>query len=147
MNRSSVRLPSLGAERFSLDSAWWVFNFVANWAELKFSYMIEDIKQKQNEFETALTDGIQRMDAQASELFKTDPEKARQLLTTYCETQAAQIVEDWWRFAGLLIAKYSDGYVNNPGQMAQEVGYPKAWYSLCEWTNGPTSYAPPATAP
>ncbi|MDD4734652.1 MAG: C69 family dipeptidase [Kiritimatiellae bacterium] len=133
-------------ERFDLDSAWWVFNFVANWAGLKFCYIIEDIQQKQSEFETALVDGIQHMDGQAAEIYKENPEKARQLLTTYCETQADQIVKDWWSFAGLLIAKYSDGYVNEPGKMAQEVGYPKAWYDLCEWTNGPTSYAPPVQA-
>ncbi len=119
---------------------------VANWASLKFCYIIEDIQQKQNQFETALVDGIQRMDEQAAAIYKENPEKARSLLTTYCETQADQIVKDWWSFAGLLIAKYSDGYVNEPGKMAQEVGYPKEWYDLCEWTNGPTSYAPPAHA-
>ena len=56
------------------------------------------------------------------------------------------MVKTWWNFAGLLIAKYSDGYVNEPGKMAQEVGYPNAWYDLCEWTNGPTSYAKPDVA-
>ena len=29
---------------FAWDSAWWVFNFVANYANLKYSYMIEDIR-------------------------------------------------------------------------------------------------------
>lgn len=131
-------------EVFSLDSAWWVFNFVANWAGLKFCYMYQDIQQKQNELEPALIDSIQHMDTQAAEIYKEDPDKARSLITAYCETQANQVVKDWWSFAGLLIAKYADGYVNEPGKMAQEVGYPKEWYSICEWTNGPTSYAPPA---
>ena len=31
------------------DSAWWVFNFVSNYADLKYSYMIEDIQAVQAE--------------------------------------------------------------------------------------------------
>ena len=54
-----------------------------------------------------------------------------------CETQANQIVKDWWDFAWILVARYDDGYVNEPGKMAQEVGYPKDWYDKSEWPNGP----------
>ncbi len=42
-----------------------------------------------------------------------------------------------------LVAKYSDGYVNEPGKMAQEVGYTKEWYDKSEWKNGPTKYPEP----
>ena len=34
---------------FDKDFAWWAFNFVSNWADLKYSYMIEDIKAAQTE--------------------------------------------------------------------------------------------------
>jgi hypothetical protein len=50
------------------------------------------------------------------------------------------IVKDWWKFAWILVARYDDGYVNAPGKMAQEVGYPKGWYDKSEWHNGPTTY-------
>ena len=40
-----------GRDKFERTSAWWAFNFVGNWADLKFSYMIEDIKQKYTDFE------------------------------------------------------------------------------------------------
>jgi dipeptidase len=125
---------------FSQKSAWWAFNFVANWAALKYSYMIKDIGQKQDEIEIAEMEGIKKMDEQALALYKQDPEKARQLLTDYCETQANQVVKDWWDFAWLLVARYDDGYVNAPGKMAQEVGYPREWYDKAEWKDGPTSY-------
>ena len=36
---------------FSWDSAWWIFNLVANYANLKYSYMIEDIQAVQRELE------------------------------------------------------------------------------------------------
>jgi len=41
------------------------------------------------------------------------------------------------------VAKYSDGYVNEPNKMAQEVGYPKEWYEKSNWKNGPTQYKKP----
>ena len=133
--------------KFSQKSAWWAFNFVANWAGLKYSYIIKDIQQKQDEIEHAEIEGIKKMDEQALALYKKDPEKAQQLLTTYCETQANQVVKDWWEFAWILVARYDDGYVNAPGKMAQEVGYPEDWYDKSEWPNGPTSYEKPKNKP
>jgi dipeptidase len=128
---------------FSQESAWWAFNFVANWAGLKYSYMIKDIKQKQDETECAELEGIKKTDLQAIELYKDNPEKARDLLTAYCENQANKVVNDWWKFAWTLVARYDDGYVNDPGKMAQEVGYPEEWYKKSEWPNGPRTYQRP----
>jgi hypothetical protein len=125
-------------------SAWWAFNFVANWAGLKYSYMIKDIQQKQDKIELAEIEGIKRIDALALALYKKNPKKARKFLTTYCETQATQVVKDWWNFAWLLVARYDDGYVNAPGKMAQEVGYPDEWYEKSEWKSGPTTYKKPS---
>ncbi|MBU4236072.1 MAG: C69 family dipeptidase, partial [Proteobacteria bacterium] len=125
---------------FSQDSAWWAFNFVANWAGLKYSYIIKDIQQKQDEIELAALSSIEEMDKQAVALYKQDPAKVPPLLTEYCETQANQVVKDWWKLAWELVARYDDGYVNAPEKMAQEVGYPKEWYEKSEWSNGPKSY-------
>jgi hypothetical protein len=41
------------------------------------------------------------------------------------------------------VARYDDGYVNEPGEMAEEVGYPKVWYDKSEWPNGPKKYEKP----
>ncbi|MCF8050234.1 MAG: C69 family dipeptidase [Desulfobacterales bacterium] len=125
---------------FSRDSAWWAFNFVANWAAVKYSYIIEDIRKKQSEIELAAIEGIRQMDEQAHALYKKDPKQAKQLLTRYCRNQAERVVRDWWDFAWTLVARYDDGYVNAPGKMAQEVGYPKAWYEKSRWPDGPTGY-------
>ncbi len=128
---------------FSQDSAWWAFNFVANWAGLKYSYIIKDIQKMQDEIETALIDSIGIMDMKAAELYKSDPEKAIEMITEYCEKQANETVREWWSFAWLLVAKYADGYVNTPGAMAKEVGYPDDWYQKSSWPQGPVSYQKP----
>lgn len=133
--------------RFSQKSAWWAFNFVANWAAIKYSYIIKDIRQKQDEIELAEIESIRKMDQEALSLHKKDPAKARELLTTFCETQANQVVEDWWKLAWILVARYDDGYVNMPGKMAQEVGYPEDWYPKTDWSNGPKTYRKPTGRP
>lgn len=142
---SSIAAPyyTCDTTAFNQDSAWWAFNFVANWAGLKYSYMIKDIQQKQDEIEYALIESIKEMDKQALALYKEDPQKAQELLTTYCKTQANQVVEEWWNLAWNLVARYDDGYVNAPEEMAQEVGYPEDWYGKSEWPNGPTAYEKP----
>ena len=125
---------------FSQNSAWWAFNFVANWAGLKYSYMIKDIQEKQEEIELAELESVKKMDKQALEVYKKNPAKARDLLTEFSKNQAGQVVKSWWDFAWLLVARYDDGYVNAPGKMAQEVGYPDEWYKKSKWPDGPTTY-------
>ncbi len=131
--------------KFTQKSAWWAFNFVANWAGLKYSYIIKDIKQKQDEIENAEIESIRKMDEKALALYKEDPIKAQQLLTTYCETMANRVVKAWWEFAWVLVARYDDGYINAPEKMAQEVGYPDDWYDKSNWQEGPTKYEKPKT--
>ena len=132
------------SDKFDQKSAWWAFNFVANWAALKYSYIIKDIKQKQSELELEEIESLKVMDEEALKVYKEDPVKARKMLTKYSKTQANKIVKEWWELAWKLVAKYSDGYVNEPGKMAQEVGYPKEWYKRSEWKNGPTKYEKPS---
>ena len=105
--------------------------------------IIKDIKHKQDEIEWAEINGIKAVDKKAQMLYKQDPQKARRLLTTYCETQANQVVRDWWKLAWLLVAKYDDGYINAPGNMSREVGYPTKWYKKSRWVDGPTRYKKP----
>jgi len=105
--------------------------------------MIKDIQQKQDEIELAEIESIKNMDEQALALYKQDPAKAIQLLTTFCRNQADQVVKYWWELAWQLVARYNDGYINEPEKMAQEIGYPKAWYDKSEWINGPTTYQKP----
>jgi dipeptidase len=126
--------------QFDQNSAWWAFNFVANWAGLKYEYMIKDIQKMQDQIETTEIEAIKAMDAKALDLYNQDSQKARELLTTFCENQANQVVRDWWNFAWLLVARYADGFVSSPGDMAKPVGYPKDWYMKTNWPQGPTSY-------
>jgi len=124
---------------FSKKSAWWAFNFVANWAQLKYSYMIHDIKEMQYKLETRECAALKSMDSRAEALYKDNPDGAVALLTEFCVANAAAVVAEWWNFSEGLIVKYSDGFINK-NRVAERVGYPRWWREAAGWHKGPTEY-------
>ncbi len=114
--------------KFSWDSAWWVFNFVANFANLKYSYMIEDIRGVQSEIEGSFLSLQPSFEKTAVELSKKDPELLTRYLTNYSMTQGEMVVERWKRLGEYLITKYNDGYVQNEKGRPEEMGYPDPWF-------------------
>lgn len=114
-------------QEFSWDSAWWVFNFVANYANLRYSYMIEDIKAVQADLEgysLALQPAIENT---ALELAKTNPELMTRFLTDYSVRQGEMVVDRWRELGEFLLCKYNDGYIKDEDGRPQEVGYPEGW--------------------
>jgi dipeptidase len=116
---------SLGA--FSWDSAFWVFNFVANLANLKYSYMIEDIRLVQRELEGHMLALQPAVEATAVALHERDPDLMRRYLTDYSVGHAEDGVRRWRALGEHLLTRYNDGYVaGEPGEPV-EVGYPSSW--------------------
>lgn len=113
--------------RFSWDSAWWVFNFVANHANVKYSYMIQDIRAVQSELEQAFFDLQPVVERTALELHARDPELAKHYLTDYSVSHAERTVDRWRELGEALLAKYNDGYVQDENGHPQEKGYPEGW--------------------
>jgi len=115
-----------GRDKFERDSAWWAFNFVANWAELKYSYMIGDIREKYTAFEQEAFAKQDEIDKKFLELYEQDPARAREFLTDYSCKTTQNTVDEWWNFGEYLITKYSDGYINIPS-VGKTAGYPQEW--------------------
>jgi len=124
------RLPASYAvgtlDRFSWDSAWWVFNLVANYANLKFSYMAPEILALQQEIEGQLLAIQPAVEKVAVDLWASDPALARRFLTDYSVGHAEQVFRRWKELAEYLFTRYNDGYVAIPGE-DPEVGYPEPW--------------------
>jgi dipeptidase len=122
--------PSYGIgtlQKFSWDSAWWVFNLVANYAQLKFSYMVKDIQAVQQELEGNFFAMQPAIEKTALEIMKNDPDRARRFLTDYCVSGGEQVTRCWKELAEALFTKYNDGYVKDDKGRAQELGYPEDW--------------------
>ncbi len=121
----SYTVGSLG--EFSWDSAWWVFNFVANYANVRYSDMVVDIQTVQRDLEGNLLALQPAVEKTAVELSKSDPELMTRYLTDYSVSQAQQVVKRWRELGEYLVTKYNDGYVKDERGRPQEAGYPETW--------------------
>ena len=129
---------------YSEESAWWAFNFVADWAAFKYCYMKEDIQQIQESIETGEMEKIEEWDNTALRILEMEGEiVCSRYLSDMCIANADSVVDQWWDFGHRMIVKYDDGYINAPGHMGHEVGYPDWWLEDSGWYNGPTSYENP----
>jgi dipeptidase len=127
--------------KFDNTKAFWVCDFVSNYADLKYCYMIKDIKQKQAEIEAVLFGTQSEIEQTALNLYNESPAKATAYLTSYCNTNAETYVPQWWELGTTLIMKYADGYINQPpDNMAQEVEYPSWWKKSAYFQHGPKTY-------
>jgi dipeptidase len=125
---------------YSSTSAFWAFNFVANWAYTKYSYMIKDIQKVQRELELKYTDEtVNKIDKEALALYKTNKSKAVALITNYSVKTGEETVARWKKLGEYLLVKYMDGNIkkekdgkfenNGTGQavMPSQPGYPEWW--------------------
>ncbi len=128
---SSFEVPDAYAkgslEKFSMDSAWWVFNLVSNFAEIKWEYMVKDILAVQKELEGRFLAMEPAVDQAAQSLYQKDPKLAAQYLDGYSNSQALLVYRRWIKLSGDLICKYNDGYVKDSKGEPRAVGYPADW--------------------
>jgi len=111
---------------FDRNSAWWAFNFVANYANLKYAYMIEDI-----------TDLQQKLENEAYEEVKALSEKE---ISAYCEKNTKKVLQAWWNLSETLIVKYNNGCFTTEESIMQKIDYPEWWLEEVGYYSGPTSY-------
>ena len=114
--------------KFSWKSAWWVFNFVANYAYSRYSDMIKDIQVVQRELEGEFFAVQPDIEKAALELYKKAPGLARDYLTAYSVKEGEAVVKRWKKLGESLLFKYLDGNVKDELGKVTHPGYPKAWY-------------------
>ncbi len=121
----SYTVGSLG--KFSWDSAWWVFNFVANYANVRYSDMIVDIQAMQSDLEGTFLAVQPAVERTAIELARSDPELMTRYLTDYCVSHGELVVRRWRQLGEHLLTKYNDGYVKDEKGRPGEDGYVEGW--------------------
>ena len=130
---------------FDKNSLWMSFNYVANYAMLKYSYMIQDIHAVRDKYESAAFHKQPSLEKEALALWNSGKrQEARELLTQYSQDNAQALLKDWWKLSEDLYLKYNDGYINDQKSLAQPVFYPSWWLQKVGYENGPTSYEKPA---
>ena len=112
---------------FNWDSPWWIFNLVANYANLKYSYMIKDIRKVQQKLEGDFFTLQPAVEATAVSLADKNPRALQTFLTDYSLSHANLVFRRWKELARFLITKYNDGYVQDTPGRPSEKGYPQSW--------------------
>lgn len=128
---------------FSRDSAFWAACYAHNIANLKWSYMIEDITKRQDELESASIELVNAL------------QKTNQDLSVVHEAfakNADSIVQSLWSLSDELVFRYADGFRNfreseidaHGGETFEILGYPEWWLDAVGFRDGPP---PPPTKP
>ncbi|MDP4208442.1 MAG: C69 family dipeptidase [Bacteroidota bacterium] len=124
---------------YSDNSAFWVFNYVANFCYLRYNVMIEDVKKVQSVLESTYINNTSKVDKKALSLYRTNPAEAVKYLTGYSVNAGNQTVYRWKELSHYLLVKYIDGnikkekdgkFLRNKYNMPVaplQPGYPDTW--------------------
>ncbi len=113
---------------FSWESAFWVFNWVANFAYLRYSDMIGDIQIVQRDLEGSFLSDQPRIEEAALTLYKQSPGLAIDYLTGYSCRIGDATVARWRKLGEDLLVKYMDGNIKDELGNVTHPGYPESWY-------------------
>jgi dipeptidase len=113
---------------FTWESAFWVFNFVSNYAYLRYSDMITDIQKVQRELEGKFLADQSQIEEAAMKLYEQSPQIAREYLTDYSMKLGDSTIKRWKKLGEFLIYKYLDGNVKDELGKVTHPGYPESWY-------------------
>ncbi|HSV76739.1 MAG TPA: C69 family dipeptidase [Bacteroidales bacterium] len=133
---------------YSDDAAFWVFNKVAHFAYLRYSLKINDIRRVQDELEGKFMKYVPAVDKAALELYRQDPELAKDFLTDFSVKMGNYTVQRWQDLFRFLMVKFIDGNIKKEenGQFLTNQwgkypivihpGYPDWWLRLIRDVHG-----------
>jgi dipeptidase len=116
-------------KQFQWEDSWWVFNLVANYANLKYSRISPDVIKVQKALETKFLTLQQAVEKAATDLEKTNPKLAQEYLTDYSVMQAELVAKRWKALAEHIFTKFNDGYIRGEDGSYPSEGdpYPEEW--------------------
>jgi len=96
-----------GRWAFSRECAWWAFRTVSRLANFRFQEMSQDIAKVWKPLEDKAFADQAKFEEEVLAIYRKDPKRARDLLTTHCRDLAAQAVSAYWKLGDDLWLKYS----------------------------------------
>ncbi|MDR0833638.1 MAG: C69 family dipeptidase [Candidatus Symbiothrix sp.] len=96
---------------FSWKSAFWVHNWVANYAYSRYDQVITDVIPLQEKIEDSFFAAQPKIEATAIEKLADNPEYAVSFLSNYSYSVAQKTHDQWKQLGEYLIVKYMDGCV------------------------------------
>jgi dipeptidase len=119
------------ADRFSFDSAFWVFNMVANFAYYRWDQVAPVVSETIRQYEQKFVQEVAANDAAALDLWNSNHTAAAiELLTAAGEKRGNDLVSEWLQLYQELFMKFRDGSTPRNEVHGVEVtaGYAQDWY-------------------
>lgn len=134
------------AINFSFDSAWWVFNLVANFVYPRYADINPEVQREIATKEGAFFTATSELDQRAAAVYASNPKAAVEMLTAFSVETGDELTKQWLALFTRLFAKYRDGFISTPtlpvckkGETkgclgrpvpdCKETGYPQPWYN------------------
>ena len=119
--------------KYSEESAWWAFNFVANFAMVRYNLMVDDIKNLQQKLENNFVKMQPGIEKAAMAL---DGKNRIDFLNNYSAFAGNKVHKEWIKLGRKLIVKYNDGYVKDSNFRIKSRAYSKEYLEKVVETEG-----------
>ncbi len=129
MQRAPVSLKTGNIVDFDWNSAFWVFNLLANYAYGIYGIVIDEIKAEQLAIESRSHALTKAVDLAAKSLWETDKKMTLEYLTDFSVNNAEYGVERWRNLGFRIFSKYNDRYIRKEDVLRPwptGIGYPEA---------------------
>lgn len=95
---------------FSRDCAWWAFNYTSVLAAQRWGDMRKDVEAVWKLIQSQLFTSQKEIEQKALELYKNDPQQAREFLTQYSMSWGEKVVQMAWKLGDELWTKYDEKF-------------------------------------
>jgi len=108
VNKINPLYKTYNPDKFNDQSARWNYDFVDNLMYLKWQEAWEDVKPIRDSLEQATFEELKQIDQKAVEMYKKNPEKAREMITKYSSQKMEELVKTYKDLRYQLIMKYTN---------------------------------------
>mmetsp|Transcript_64266 Transcript_64266/g.177837 ORF Transcript_64266/g.177837 Transcript_64266/m.177837 type:complete len:680 (-) Transcript_64266:260-2299(-) len=126
--------------KYDPDSAWWTFNFLNQWVQLRYNLIHAEMATEQSRLENLSMSQQQLIEAQALALGDKEARVAK--LEEWANSNANSILDSWKSLTNYLIGKYTNGWVisfegaSKDGAVVAP-GYSDEWLEATTYTMWP----------
>jgi dipeptidase len=126
---------------FDMNTAFWPFEIVQNWARLMYSEMYPSIQAEQDRLEGAALSRQADIEQHALDLYQKDESASRAFLTDYTNATSMENIDAWKRLFERLVVTYRNGQYNDiQNKTISNIGYPDWWLENSSYQYGPRVY-------
>ena len=113
-------------DKLEWDSAWWIFNVLANFTYDRYSVIHPEIEKVQKEIEAGYVDMMEVVDKTAAELGKKNKKLMIKYITQYSVSCGDELFRTWKALLDTTLMRHLDFAIHGPDE-SKRTPYPEEW--------------------